>query len=203
MDKDTKAHTQNAEPNLPSFTSLKDHFLIAMPSLMEPHFFRSVTYLCEHSEKGAIGIVINQPLLNLRLGDVLELMNIKTDYPEVAGRLIFAGGPSHTDRGFILHETGTSWESTLQISDSIALTTSPDILKAIAEDEGPTHNLVALGYANWEAGQLETEISQNSWLYGPSSFDIIFHMAIEHRWRTAASLMGVDVDRLSSDIGHA
>lgn len=184
-------------------TSLKNHFLIAMPSLMDPQFFRSVTYLCEHTEKGAIGIVINQPILHLRLGDILEQMGIRTNYPEVAGRLVFAGGPVHTERGFILHERGKKWQSTLEISDTISLTTSPDILQAIANNEGPMHSLIALGFANWEENQLEKELSQNSWLYGPASFDILFHMSIEYRWRAAALLMGVDVSRLSNDIGHA
>lgn len=185
------------------FTSLKNHFLIAMPSLMDPHFFRTVTYLCEHNENGAIGIVINQPLLNLRLGDILEQIGIRTDYPEIAGRIVFSGGPLHTERGFILHEKGTEWQSTLPINDTIALTTSPDILQAIALNQGPTHTLIALGYANWEPGQLEKEMSENSWLYGPANTDILFHMAIDQRWRAAAALMGVDVDRLSTDIGHA
>lgn len=187
------------------FTSLKNHLLIAMPSLMDPHFFRSVTYLCEHTENGAIGIVINQPLLNLRLGDVLEQMDLRTDYPEIAGRLVFNGGPLQKERGFILHGNGsnTEWQSTLKISDTISLTTSPDILRAISTNQGPTHTLIALGFAHWEAQQLEKEMSQNAWLYGPANFDILFHMAIEHRWRAAAALMGVDVDRLSSDVGHA
>ncbi len=185
------------------FTSLKNHFLIAMPSLMDPHFFRSVTYICEHSEKGAIGIIINQPILQIRLGDLLEQMEIRTAYPEIASRFVFNGGPSQKERGFVLHGNDSKWESTLIISDTISLTTSPDILQAISNNEGPTHTLVALGYANWEAQQLENELAQNAWLYGPADFDILFHMAIEHRWRAAAALMGVDVDRLSSDIGHA
>lgn len=185
------------------FTSLKNHFLIAMPSLMDPHFFRTVTYLCEHNENGAIGIVVNQPLLNLRLGDILEQIGIRTDYPEIASNIVFSGGPLHTERGFILHNKGTEWQSTLSINDHIALTTSPDILQAIALNQGPTHTLIALGYANWEPGQLEKEMSENSWLYGPANTDILFHMAIEQRWRAAAALMGVDVDRLSTDIGHA
>jgi putative transcriptional regulator len=185
------------------FTSLKNHFLIAMPSLLDPHFFRSVTYLCEHNEQGAVGIVINQPLLHLRLGDILEQMGIRTDYPEVAGRLAFHGGPVQKERGFILHNKGSTWQSTLDISENIALTTSPDILQAIAKNQGPPHTLIALGFASWAGGQLEKEMAENHWLYGPAHFDILFHMAIESRWRMAAVLMGVDVTRLSSDIGHA
>lgn len=183
--------------------SLKNHFLIAMPSLMDPRFFHSVTYLCEHSENGALGIVINQLIPHLRLGDVLEQMALKTNFPEIEAQQIFAGGPAHLERGFVLHEKGKSWHSTLDISDAISLSTSPDILAAIARNEGPTHTLIALGMANWEAGQLEKELSENSWLYGPANFDIIFNLAIPARWRAAAALMGVDVDKLSSDIGHA
>lgn len=184
-------------------TSLKNHFLIAMPALLDPNFFRSVTYICEHDEKGAIGIIINQPLLPLRLGDILEQMGIRTDYPEIAGQLVFNGGPVQQERGFILHNKGETWQSTLDINDKISLTTSPDILQAIAQNHGPSHSLIALGFANWESGQLEKEMIENSWIYGPAHFDILFHMAIEHRWRTAAALMGVDIERLSSDIGHA
>ncbi len=185
------------------FTSLKNQFLIAMPSLLDPYFFRSVTYLCEHTKDGAMGIIINQPLLNCRLGDVLEQIGIRTDYPEVANRLVFNGGPVQHDRGFILHKSEKNWASTLAISDSISLTTSTDILHAIAENEGPAHSLIALGYANWDSGQLEHEMAENSWLYGPANYDILFHMALEHRWKAAATLMGVDVNRLSSDVGHA
>lgn len=183
--------------------SFKNHFLIAMPSLMDPHFFRSVTYLCDHSPNGAIGIVINQPLVNIRLGNILSQIGIKTEYPEVENRLVFSGGPVHAERGFVLHETGAVWQSTIAVSDSIALTATPDILQAIAQNQGPKHTLIALGYANWEPGQLEKEIAENSWLYGPASDDVLFHMAIEYRWKAAAALMGVDVDRLSNDIGHA
>lgn len=183
--------------------SFKNHFLIAMPALMDPHFFRSVTYLCEHNEQGALGIVINQPLHHVRLGDILGQMGIKTEYPEIDNRIIFSGGPVHTERGFILHEKNKDWQSTLSVSDTIALTTSPDILHAISQNQGPNHSLIALGYAHWEPGQLEKEISENNWLYGPASDDIIFHVSVEYRWRAAAALMGVDVDRLSSDIGHA
>ncbi len=185
------------------FTSLKNHFLIAMPSLLDPHFFRSVTYLCEHTEQGAIGIIINQPLQNLRLGDVLEIMHIPTDYPEIDGRLILNGGPVQKNRCFTLHNKDRNWQSTLDISDTIAFTTSTDILQAIAQNQGPSQSLIALGFARWAAGQLEQEVANNTWLYGPANFDILFHMAVNRRWRAAAALMGVDIDRLSDEIGHA
>lgn len=183
--------------------SLKNHFLIAMPSLLDPNFFRSVTYLCAHDEQGATGIIINQPLPTVRLNDILEQIGIHTSYPEVANRLVFNGGPLQKDRGFILHSSNTVWNTTLNVSEQISLTTSPDILKAIAQNQGPTHALIALGYANWQPGQLEQELAANAWLYGPANFDILFYMAIEQRWRAAATVMGIDINRLSSDVGHA
>jgi putative transcriptional regulator len=185
------------------FTSLKNYFLIAMPALMDPHFFRSVTYLCEHSEQGAMGIIINQPLIHLRLKNVLEQIHLRTSYEEIANQRVFSGGPLQQDRGFILHNKGTHWKSTIDISDEVALTTSPDILKAMSHNEGPAQTFVALGYAHWEPGLLEKEMAENSWLYAPANIDILFHMSIEYRWRAALALMGVDVDRLSSDVGHA
>ena len=185
------------------FTSLKNHFLIAMPSLIDPYFFRSVTYLFQHTEQGATGLIINQPLLPLRLGDVLEQIEIKTDYPEIANRLVFNGGPVQKDRGFILHSSEMTWNSTVKISPQISLTTSLDVLEAIAKNAGPAQWLVALGFANWHEGQLEKEMAENSWLYGPTHVDILFLMSIEKRWKAAATLMGVDVNRLSNDVGHA
>lgn len=170
---------------------------------MDPHFFRSVIYLCEHNEKGAMGIMINQPILTLRLGEILKQMGIPCEYSEIENRMVFSGGPVHVERGFILHDADTKWQTTSPVSDTISLTTSPDILQAIARNQGPAHSLIALGYASWEPGQLEKEMADNQWLYGDASADILFHMSIEYRWRAAAALMGVDVDRLSSDIGHA
>lgn len=185
------------------FNSLKDHFLIAMPTLLDPHFFRTVTYLCEHTEKGATGIIINQPLIHLRLKDVLTQINIKTNYEEIANRLVFFGGPLHPERGFVLHKRGKPWQSTIDINPEISLTTSSDILQALSENEGPSQTLIALGCAHWEPGLLEKELAENHWLCGPANFDIIFHMAIEYRWRAAAALMGFDINRLSTDVGHA
>lgn len=182
--------------------SLKNNFLIAMPTLLDPHFFRSVTYICEHDQKGAIGISINQPL-NIDLGDILKQMGLDIQQAIIKQRMVFSGGPIHRERGFILHPNGTVYQHTIAISDSIALTTSPDILRAIAENKGPPYFLVALGYAQWEAGQLEQELASNAWLYGPANNDIIFHLPIDQRWKAAAASMGVDVDRLSDNIGHA
>lgn len=173
-----------------------------MPALKDPHFFRTVTYICEHDSEGALGIIINQPF-NVHLGDILDQMDIITLHPKIADRLVFSGGPLHKERGFILHPPGEHYQNTIEISHSIALTTSPDILEDIAANKGPDYSLVALGYAHWEPGQLEKELATNAWLYGPASNTIIFHLPIEQRWKAAAALMGVDVERLSETVGHA
>jgi putative transcriptional regulator len=143
--------------------SLRNHFLLAMPSLTDAIFAHSITYLCEHNEHGAMGIVINHPL-EVCVEEIMEHLQISAE-----GRLrdtpVMAGGPVHMDRGFVLHRhTDREWEASLKITDEIYLTTSRDILAAIAVEEGPEDNLIALGYAGWSAGQLEAEISENSWL---------------------------------------
>jgi putative transcriptional regulator len=182
--------------------SLRNHFLLAMPSLTDAIFANSVTYLCEHNENGAMGIVINQPL-ELCVEEVLEHLNLSA-----SGRLkqtpVMAGGPVHMDRGFVLHRPGSkSWESTLAITDEISLTTSRDILVSIADDDGPEDCLVALGYAGWSAGQLEAEISDNSWLTLPAESAIIFDTPCHLRMSTAAAQLGVDMNLLSGEAGHA
>ena len=185
-----------------TITSLKNYFLIAMPSLLDPQFYRTVVYLCEHNEQGCIGIIINQPI-SIILGEVFRQLDIHTDNPLLEKRLVFSGGPVHRERGFILHPAGTLWQNTVEISREISLTTSGDILQAIARNEGPPEFLIALGYVHWDSGQLEKELSENIWLYGPSNVDIMFHLPIEERWRAAVALLGIDVDKISDDIGHA
>lgn len=182
--------------------SLRNHFLLAMPSLTDGIFANSVTYLCEHNEHGAMGIVINQPL-DLCVEEVLEHLNLSA-----AGRLqdtpVMAGGPVHMDRGFVLHRPSErSWESTLQVTDEIWLTTSRDILVSIADDSGPEDCLIALGYAGWSAGQLESEISDNSWLTLPADSAIIFDTPCHLRMSAAAARLGVDMNLLSGEAGHA
>lgn len=184
------------------FTSLHNQFLIAMPALEDPNFFHSVTYICEHTEDGAMGIVINHPM-ELHLSDVLEQMDIPVDDPAIASQALFLGGPVQTERGFVIHEPVGQWESTLATSKDIAITTSRDILSAIASGQGPNHTLVALGYAGWGPGQLEKEIADNAWLNCPADKAILFEHPTEKRWKAAASLMGIDLDLLSMDAGHA
>ncbi|OGI52002.1 MAG: hypothetical protein A3E57_07770 [Candidatus Muproteobacteria bacterium RIFCSPHIGHO2_12_FULL_60_33] len=182
--------------------SLANHFLIAMPSLADANFARSVTLICEHSEEGCMGIVINR-LTDLHLGDILDQLGIALDKAGHAGTAVYLGGPVQNNRGFVLHEPLGEWESTLSVTDKFGVSTSRDILEAIAENRGPEKFIVALGYAGWGAGQLEREITENSWLSGPANRDIIFNLPVEQRWKAAAQLVGVDLATLSSEAGHA
>ena len=182
--------------------SLANHFLIAMPSLADANFARSVTLICEHSDEGAMGIVINR-LTDLRLGDIFTQMGIEADTTTSVGSAVYLGGPVQNNRGFVLHEPLGDWESTLSVTDKFGVSTSRDILEAIAQRRGPEKFLVALGYAGWGAGQLEREISENSWLSGPANRDIIFDLPAELRWKAAAQLVGVDLTMLSGEVGHA
>lgn len=188
--------------NMIKSTLLTNHFLIAMPSLADPNFQQSVTYVCEHNEDGAMGIVINRPL-DIQLGDVLQHMDIEADDPRVANQLVYLGGPVQTERGFVLHRPPGRWEAMLQVSGSIGITTSQDILTAIARGEGPDRVVVALGYAGWGPGQLEKEMMANAWLSGPADAGIIFDLPWQKRWEAAAALVGVDINCISADVGHA
>ncbi len=185
------------------FTSLKNHLLIAMPSLKDPNFERSVLYICEHTPEGAMAIVINHPL-SIHLGDIFENMNIESDNLRAQDMEVVAGGPIQQERGFVLHKHGdTHWESSMELNDELSITTSKDILEAIANNKGPEHAVIALGYAGWEAGQLEKELSENSWLLSPSSHSILFETPHEDRWKAAALLVGVNMDTLSFEVGHS
>ncbi len=183
-------------------TNLTDQFLIAMPSLSDPNFNRTVTYICSHSEEGTMGITINRPT-DMNLGEIFKQMDLEITNPDISKTTVFNGGPVQIDRGFILHEHGSNWDSTLAINDKISLTTSKDVLEAIAIEQGPENYFIALGYAGWSPGQLENELLQNAWLNGPANSDIIFNTKIEHRWQSAASHLGVNIDHISTDIGHA
>jgi putative transcriptional regulator len=173
-----------------------------MPGLKDPNFSRTVTYICEHTEQGAMGIVINRPM-DIRLGMVLSQLDIASGDPGIGQRLVYIGGPVQPDRGFVLHSGGAQFDSTLSIAPEISITTSRDILEAIAEGRGPRRHLVALGYAGWGSGQLEEEMSANAWLSGPADEQIIFMTPVEARWQAAAGLLGVDLNLLSGDAGHA
>lgn len=189
--------------------TLAKQLLIAMPSMEDPNFSRTVTLICEHTQDGAMGIVVNQPTTLL----VDELLNnfesTDTDSKQNDKKStalhgpVYAGGPVQVDRGFILHDSDKQWESTHIIDNHLSLTTSEDILIAIAQGKGPENALVALGYAGWGAGQLEEEISANSWLTVPYDAQILFNTPIDQRWQSAATKLGIDVNLISSQAGHA
>jgi len=194
--------------------NLRDHFLISMPSLEDSYFSRSLMYICDHSEQGALGIVLNSPL-SLNVGDLFKQLNIpyekssenqtteQDDSSLISECPILAGGPVNTERGFILHTAEQEWESTIQVSSSISLTASKDILFALAENKGPKKSLIALGYAGWNAGQLEAEIAENSWLTVPANSEIIFDTPYERRWAAASKYFGIDIHRIHPVAGHA
>jgi putative transcriptional regulator len=181
--------------------SLTNHFLIAMPALADPNFSHTVTYICEHNDKGAMGIVINRPL-ELTLGEVLEHMQITPGQKVEVKRPVLAGGPVQGEHGFVLHTPVGKWSSSLPITDDIAVTTSRDILMAMADGKGPERFLVALGYAGWGAGQLEQEMANNAWLSGPADPHVLFDLPLDQRWTAAAALLGIDLNLLSTEVGH-
>ena len=182
--------------------SLSNHFLIAMPTLDDPNFHHTTTYICEHNDDGALGVVINRPL-EIQLGEILVHMDITTDIEAIRNQAVYMGGPVQSDRGFVLHEPVGNWEATLKVTDTIGITSSRDILDDIAKGEGPEHAIITLGYAGWGAGQLEQELADNTWLSGPASSKIVFETPSEERWLAAAALLGIDLNLLSSDAGHA
>jgi putative transcriptional regulator len=181
---------------------LTNQFLIAMPTLEDPNFFHSVTYICEHNEEGALGLVINRPL-DMQLGEILEHIQVQESTPEARQIPVHLGGPVQQDRGFVLHSPLGQWEATLKVTDRIGITSSIDILKAIATNEGPENSLVALGYAGWGSGQLEQELADNAWLSCPADPDILFNTPDGARWKAAAGSLGIDLDLLSGEAGHA
>lgn len=182
--------------------NLTNQFLIAMPSLEDPNFAQAVTYICEHNDQGAMGIIINHPL-DISFGEVLTQLKFEILSEAEAQKPVFSGGPVLPERGFILHRPHGKWDSSLSVSEDIAVTSSRDILDAMAKGEGPEDSLFALGYAGWSAGQLEAEMSVNSWLSTPANSEIIFRLPPEKRWQAATRLIGIDPSMLSGDAGHA
>lgn len=181
---------------------LTDQFLIAMPTLADPNFAHTVTYICEHSADGALGIIINRPS-DLTLAEVLAQLDLDGSAARARGAPVFVGGPVLPERGFVLHEPGGVWDSSLKVTAGISVTTSRDILAAIARGEGPRRMLVALGYAGWGAGQLEQELADNAWLSAPADARIMFDTPHERRWLEAARLIGVDPRLMTGEAGHA
>ncbi|HZW87052.1 MAG TPA: YqgE/AlgH family protein [Gallionella sp.] len=182
--------------------NLTHHFLIAMPAMQEGFFAGTLTYICEHNENGALGIVINRPI-SITLGEMFDQIKIPMHQPALEKMPVHFGGPVETERGFVLHDTQGSWQSTLRINDKLALTTSKDILEALGEGNGPRNLLVTLGYAGWDQGQLEHEMAENTWLTVPASEHILFDLPPEERLPAAMALLGVDYASLVEDAGHA
>ncbi len=180
-------------------TYLKHQLLIAMPHMVDPNFAGTVTYICEHNEHGAMGIIINRPT-ELTLGDVFEQMNMGQSHRD---EVVYAGGPVQIERGFVIHRPKGDWQATLPIEDGICLTSSRDILAAYANNEGPEEAIIALGYAGWGAGQLEQEMLGNCWLNCPADERILFHIGFSERLEAAAAKIGVDMRLLSNQVGHA
>jgi len=182
--------------------SLTNHFIIAMPGLMDENFNQAVTFICEHDDNGTFGIIINRES-EISLNDVMQQMKIPYHPDKANVEPVFTGGPVQANRGFVLHRPIGNWESSLIVNDSVALTTSRDILEAIADNKGPDDNIITLGYAGWGPGQLEQEMADNTWLSCPAEEQIIFNTPVEKRWQAAANLIGVDLQLLSNDAGHA
>lgn len=176
--------------------------LLAMPGMSDPRFDRAVVYLCSHSAEGAMGLVINNPLTTLTFQELLEQLDISVTGP-LHDIPILAGGPVETGRGFVLHTADFVQDSTLVVSETVALTATVDILKAIAEGRGPRSHILTLGYAGWSPGQLESEIQENGWLTCPADEELMFSTSPDSMWPRAMAMMGIDVSMLSSFSGHA
>jgi len=181
--------------------NLTRQFLIAMPAMADPNFSRTLTFICEHNERGALGIVVNRPI-EVTLGALFRQVEIPLDDSPLADQPVFYGGPVQFDHGFVLHRPLGSWKSTLPVGE-IGLTTSRDILEAMAKGRGPRDHFVALGYAGWAPGQLEDEIKRNGWLTVAADINLIFSVPPEARYDAAMKVLGVNAANLSEEAGHA
>lgn len=189
---------------------LDGQFLVAMPGMADDRFARAVIYVCAHSAEGAMGIVLNRPASDLNFPDLLVQLDIvpeaeRISLPKRVGRMqVLMGGPVETSRGFVLHSPDFYIDqSTLPIDDSVCLTATIDILRAIARGEGPENAVLALGYAGWGAGQLESEIQNNGWLNCPADAELIFSGSVDTRYEMALRRIGIDPGMLSAEAGHA
>ncbi len=181
---------------------LTNQFLIAMPSMSDSNFAQTVALVCEHSARGALGLIVNKPL-PMRMSEIFEQMDIGLPDSQIRNSPVLRGGPMQSDRGFVVHPAQGAWDSTLIISDTLHVTTSRDILNAMSQGAGPSNAVLALGYAGWDGGQLEAEIRANSWLNAPIDTRIIFDLPFESRWQAAGRLLGIELSRLSSLSGNA
>ena len=182
--------------------NLTNHFLIAMPNMVDPYFARTLTFICEHNEQGALGVVVNRPI-EMTLGALFDRLSLRLTSQILVNEPVYFGGPVQTDRGFVLHQPLGEWQSTLAVRGKMGLTTSKDILEAVVQGGGPHKLLVTLGYAGWAADQLEQEIAQNAWLTVAADADVLFSEPAETRLPAAMRLLGIDFSRLSDSVGHA
>lgn len=182
-------------------STLRNQFLVAMPSLEDEHFAQTVSLLCEHNDDGAIGLVINRPL-ELTLADMMGQMGLEVGAVD-RSVAVYWGGPVQPERGFVIHGPPGGWESCMALTEELYITTSRDILRAIGEGRGPDRYVVALGYAGWSEGQLEQELLANAWLNTPVDQQILFHLPARDRWQAATRLLGVDVTQFTGSAGHA
>ena len=188
-----------------STLNLANHFLIAMPSMGDPIFGGTVVYICEHNDKGVLGVVINKPT-DMTMEILFERIDLAiTDgvHGDVVNEPIMFGGPVQDDRGFVLHTPGAHFSSSLTVTDDVAFTTSIDVLEAVAAGKGPSRMLVSIGYAGWSPGQLEDEIGRNGWLTVGADPHVMFDLPIEERYNAAIKLLGIDPMMLASEAGHA
>jgi putative transcriptional regulator len=185
-----------------SSVNLTDHFLIAMPNMADPYFSKTLTYICEHNDQGALGLVVNRPI-DMTLSTLLDQVSIPVEEQTVGLIPVHFGGPVQVDRGFVLHRPVGAWQSTLAVNSEIGLTTSKDILQAVGRGQGPSSLLVTLGYAGWAPGQLEHEIAKNAWLTVAASPEVMFDLPHEERLAAAMELLGINFASLSEDAGHA
>ena len=181
---------------------LSNQLLVALPALHDPHFARSVTLVCQHDGDGAMGVMVNRAS-EYTLGEVLQQMGISSDSDALQSQIVLAGGPVHPERGFVLHDGEREWDSSLVVGDGLFLTTSRDVLEALARGEGPAQAVVALGCAGWGAGQLEQELIDDSWLMVPAGPELLFDLPLDQRWQAAAGSIGVDLVNYAGHSGHA
>lgn len=185
--------------------NLTDHFLIAMPAMDDPYFSKSLIYVAEHNDRGALGIIVNRPI-DMNLATLFEKIDVPFE-PDESGDLanlpVFFGGPVQTDRGFVLHRPIGAWQSTLAVNQDVGLTSSRDVLQAVAREGQPRKMMVTLGYSGWGAGQLEYELAQNAWLTVPADPHILFDLPFEERLPSAMEILGVDFANLAEKAGHA
>ena len=182
--------------------NLTDNFLIAMPTLEDPYFSNALVYICEHNENGALGIIVNRPI-DMNLGELFKKIDIELAQDTLSKLPVYFGGPVQLDRGFVLHRPIGQWQSTLVVNTETGLTSSRDILSAVGKEGVPSEIIVTLGYAGWDAGQLEEELAQNSWLTVAAKPSILFELPPEERLPAAMQKLGISFTQLSDVAGHA